>query len=162
MKELREQLLKSIAEKLAPFDFVLRKKEHHFRRKFEGGTHTVSVNFIPHPGIDFDFTGGVAIRFEAVEQLVEGLGLGPTPWAANLATCVELASCDGLWRRQRTWDRQRWDFRKCSSRSRYPTLRNIQTKKTPWMSWLEMGRLTGFIQRFMGQDVVARWSSPTC
>jgi hypothetical protein len=67
LKELRKQLASEVGVKLKEFGF--RKRDRSYLRKMEGGRHGFSLAYINHE-TDFDVTASVAIRFDAVQDLV--------------------------------------------------------------------------------------------
>lgn len=68
LKILQENLLSSISLKLPDFKLNLTKREFRAKRNF--GSVAIMVSFIKHGGSDFDITGSVGIRIDAVEDLV--------------------------------------------------------------------------------------------
>ena len=67
MRHLRKQLLVELSEVLRPLGF--RRVEQTFWRDFPAGRDAFHVAFIRHP-TDFDVTADVAIRYEALEALL--------------------------------------------------------------------------------------------
>ena len=71
MRELKKDLLSELGRLLAPHGFTKRSKrlEQSFRKKVAIGWHFFHVSFIPHKD-DFDVTADVAMRVDAVEDLL--------------------------------------------------------------------------------------------
>ncbi|GAB2176524.1 hypothetical protein [Dongia sp. agr-C8] len=67
LKELRAQLASEVGVKLKDFGF--RKRDRSYFRKMEGGRQAFYLAYINHE-TDFDVTATLAIRFDAVENLV--------------------------------------------------------------------------------------------
>jgi hypothetical protein len=69
LRELQTTLLEALGERLKAHGFSTRAKSQSFERKFDGGRAIVHLGFIAH-ATDFDVTADVAVRFDAVEELV--------------------------------------------------------------------------------------------
>jgi len=69
MKELQENLLKKIGIRLDSFGFKTKLADQSFVRVFHGGRQSCHVSFIKHSD-DFDVTADVAVRFDALEDMV--------------------------------------------------------------------------------------------
>lgn len=66
---LQRELMLETGAKIAPLGFETRLTKQCFERKMEGGRSAVFLAFIKH-STDFDVTTRVAVRFDAVEELV--------------------------------------------------------------------------------------------
>lgn len=69
LRVLERELLDEVGKRLARFGFSVRPKGQSFHRYFKDGRVVVHLAFIEHAN-DFDVTVDVAIRFDAVEDLV--------------------------------------------------------------------------------------------
>jgi len=69
IKEWQDSLLLELGERLIPLGFDPKAKGQSFYRKFDGGRHALHIGFIRHPH-DLDITANVAVRFDAIEELV--------------------------------------------------------------------------------------------
>ncbi len=69
MRELRKALLHAIGNRIREFGFEPKATGQSFRRQFPGGENRFHLAFIDH-GSDFDITADVAVRFGAVEDMV--------------------------------------------------------------------------------------------
>ena len=69
LKELRLALLNAVGLRLAQFGFRPKPVGQSFLRPLPGGRSAFHISFINHPD-DFDVTGSVAIRFDALEDLL--------------------------------------------------------------------------------------------
>ncbi|HTG14335.1 MAG TPA: hypothetical protein VK747_03610 [Blastocatellia bacterium] len=69
IKDLRNALLTSLAEKVAKYGFEGRVKEQSFYKRTPLGRLALHSSFIPHSA-DLDVTADVAVRFDDVETLV--------------------------------------------------------------------------------------------
>ncbi|GAB4528704.1 MAG: hypothetical protein Tsb0020_45790 [Haliangiales bacterium] len=71
LRTLKQDLLHAIGTRLAQFEFSTRPRGQTFYRDIDGGRVAVHIGFIEHES-DVDATVDVAIRFDAVEDLVHG------------------------------------------------------------------------------------------
>jgi hypothetical protein len=71
LRELERELLNAVAKRLAKFGFSPRPKGQTFYRLIDHGKAAVHVSFIEHAS-DVEATIDVAVRFDAVEDLVNG------------------------------------------------------------------------------------------
>jgi len=71
IKEWESGLLIELGERVIQFGFDPTPRDQSFYRKFDGGKHALHVSFIKHT-VDFDVTADVAVRFDALEELVNG------------------------------------------------------------------------------------------
>jgi hypothetical protein len=69
MKEMQKNLLSRVGERLAKFGFKAKPAEQAFVRIFLGGKQSFHLAFIEH-ATDFDVTADIAIRFDALEDLI--------------------------------------------------------------------------------------------
>lgn len=69
-QSLQRELLRALAERLQHHDFRLRLSWQDFVKKIPGGRWVLHLAFIAHPS-DCDVTADVAIRIDAVEELVQ-------------------------------------------------------------------------------------------
>jgi hypothetical protein len=69
MKELRNELLLRLDDRLHPLGFRLRKTLRDFRREVRGCSQFLHIAFINHPS-DFDVTADVAVRHHPVENML--------------------------------------------------------------------------------------------
>lgn len=68
-KELQKLVLESIGEKVKDLGFRKNIARQSFYRKLPFGKYSLHIAFIPHES-DFDVTADVAIRFDALENLI--------------------------------------------------------------------------------------------
>src|SRR5215813_11354138 len=68
-RRLKELLLERVNRRLSPYGFARRPRFQEFSRKTDFGRHGFHLSFIRHEE-DFDVAGDVAVRFDAVEDLV--------------------------------------------------------------------------------------------
>lgn len=69
MRELRKALLNAIGSRIREFGFEPNPAKQSFKRQFPGGESRFHLAFIDH-GSDFDITADVAVRFNALEEMV--------------------------------------------------------------------------------------------
>ena len=69
LRDLERELLRETGKRLVRFGFSSRPKGQTFQRTIEDGLAAVHLSFIEHES-DVDVTADVAIRFDAVEDLV--------------------------------------------------------------------------------------------
>ncbi|HWO25765.1 MAG TPA: hypothetical protein VNO30_43815 [Kofleriaceae bacterium] len=69
LRELEHELLRETGKRLARFGFSTRPKGQTFHHDIDGGRVGIHLSFIEHES-DVDVTVDVAIRFDAVEDLV--------------------------------------------------------------------------------------------
>ncbi|MBK9765868.1 MAG: hypothetical protein IPP63_01945 [Chloracidobacterium sp.] len=81
LRELKTELLKEIGVRVKDLGFTLNVGRQGFYRKTSFGKQSFHLSFIPHSS-DMDVTADVAIRFDALEDLVHehipGLFFNPT------------------------------------------------------------------------------------
>jgi hypothetical protein len=70
LKVFQESLLKNIAARLTALNFHLNMAKREYRSKRDFGDAVILIAIIKHGESDFDITGSVALRFNAVEDLV--------------------------------------------------------------------------------------------
>lgn len=70
MKEIRQALLNAVGDGILEFGFGRKVAGQSFRREFPGGECRLHLSFINHRA-DFDVTADVAVRFHALEELVD-------------------------------------------------------------------------------------------
>jgi hypothetical protein len=69
LKRLQEELLKELEARLSPHGFTRRKKDQTLHRTFDKGADAIHLSFIEH-ATDFDATVEIAVRMNAIEELV--------------------------------------------------------------------------------------------
>lgn len=69
MKNLQDELIKQLGIELSQLGFLTKASDQAFIRKFPGIRQSYHLAFIRHAA-DFDITADVAIRFDAVEDLL--------------------------------------------------------------------------------------------
>lgn len=69
MKELQKKLLLLVRNEISFYDFSLKLSNQSYVKPFHGGKVTYHLTFINHE-VDFDVTADVAIRFDALEDIV--------------------------------------------------------------------------------------------
>jgi hypothetical protein len=67
--EAQKKLLETLGQLAEPFGFSAKPSGQSFYRRLPTGTWALHLSFIPHAA-DFDVTADVALRFNAVEDLV--------------------------------------------------------------------------------------------
>ena len=69
VQALQKELIAQITPQLAEMGFAFKAKTRSFYRDIKGGKQILHLTFINHPG-DFDVTADVAVRIDALEDLV--------------------------------------------------------------------------------------------
>jgi hypothetical protein len=69
IKDTKQMLIRKVAEKIQQYGFDPKFREQSFYKKTPFGRLAFHLAFIPHPGIDFDITADIAIRFDSLEDL---------------------------------------------------------------------------------------------
>ncbi|HEU4730474.1 MAG TPA: hypothetical protein VFT22_21395 [Kofleriaceae bacterium] len=95
LRELEQALLQELGRRLVRFGFSSRPKGQTFSRSIDGGRVAVHISFIEHAA-DVDVTTDVAIRFDAVEDLVHRSDklLSPKHKAQTYTLGVELGNLE--------------------------------------------------------------------
>src|SRR5437867_11840937 len=68
-KELKEDLLNSLGKRVEAYGFAMKAREQSLYKRTPFGRLALHLSFIPHRA-DFDATADVAVRFDALEDLV--------------------------------------------------------------------------------------------
>jgi hypothetical protein len=70
VRQLQKSLLQEVGKVVAQHGFDPKPVDQSFRRRLPDGSAVVHVGFVPHGDVDVDVTGDVAVRFDAVEDLL--------------------------------------------------------------------------------------------
>lgn len=87
---LQEALLTKLDAELSGFGFRLNLAKRVFRSRRHFGSVTITLNTIKHGNIDFDVTGNVGLRIDAVEEVVNKYNTMATD--ADKASTVTIGS----------------------------------------------------------------------